>query len=581
MIEPLRNWLARPYRIVAGCALLSGIAVGTIDDLRHLAFAGLASLLPTASEQTACVETYLDARGQKAPGSYLIILTDLVNDTDLTQTRLVDRTLRRLYGEDLGAAIQLEAIPCAIYVTSGNATERAEAARSLARSIADRAGADVVIWGEVIARDAEIALSMTHATDTAAGDYRVAESSLTTDFGEAIGALIAAKLLTQVTVTPEDSGNYLVTRMQRVLALTGPLVADPPDQMTAADHSALYDAHGQALYHIGLQSGDAAAMQQAVDAFRLALEDFPRQDSPLDWARVQGNLGIALRTLGAGQAGSANLEAAVAAFTAALEEQSPELVPLDWGITQNNLGSALASLGQRESGTERLEAAVVAFTQALTVRTRDSVPFSWAMTQNNLGVTLQILGDRDRNPARLEAAVAAFREALKEYTRDRVPLTWAATQNNLGNALLSLGMTEPGTARLYEAVTAFGEALKESRRDLVPLDWAMAQNNLGNALAAIGQREPGTKGFEDAAIAFDLALTERTRDKVPFDWAVTRMGQGLLDLDWFDKTAEGARLASARAHVLAAREVFVAAGAGHYVSRTDAILAQITDRETP
>lgn len=56
----------------------------------------------------------------------------------------------------------------------------------------------------------------------------------------------------------------------------------------------------------------------------------------------------------------ARLEEAVTAFRAALEEQTRERVPLKWAGTQSNLGVALKSLGLREIGTARLEEAVTA-----------------------------------------------------------------------------------------------------------------------------------------------------------------------------------------------------------------------------
>jgi tetratricopeptide (TPR) repeat protein len=103
---------------------------------------------------------------------------------------------------------------------------------------------------------------------------------------------------------------------------------------------------------------------------------------------TQNNLGGALTTLGERESGTARLEEAVAAYRAALEERTRERVPLQWAMTQNNLGNALETLGERESGTARLEEAVAAYRAALEERTRERVPLDWAMTQNNLGNAL-------------------------------------------------------------------------------------------------------------------------------------------------------------------------------------------------
>jgi tetratricopeptide (TPR) repeat protein len=91
---------------------------------------------------------------------------------------------------------------------------------------------------------------------------------------------------------------------------------------------------------------------------------------PLDWAVTQNNLGNALERLGERESGTARLEEAVTAYRAALEESTRDRVPLDWAMTQMNLGNALLTLGERESGRawlEALEAAVAAWEACLTV----------------------------------------------------------------------------------------------------------------------------------------------------------------------------------------------------------------------
>jgi tetratricopeptide (TPR) repeat protein len=88
---------------------------------------------------------------------------------------------------------------------------------------------------------------------------------------------------------------------------------------------------------------------------------------PLEWATTQNSLGNALLWLGQQEDGRARLEEAVAAYRAALEERTRERVPLDWAAIQNNLGLALQKLGERESATPRLEEAVAAWESCLTV----------------------------------------------------------------------------------------------------------------------------------------------------------------------------------------------------------------------
>ena len=62
--------------------------------------------------------------------------------------------------------------------------------------------------------------------------------------------------------------------------------------------------------------------------------------------------------------GTERLEQAVAAYRAALEEWTRERVPLDWAATQTNLGTALASLGERVQREDFLSDALQAIRQA-------------------------------------------------------------------------------------------------------------------------------------------------------------------------------------------------------------------------
>ena len=100
--------------------------------------------------------------------------------------------------------------------------------------------------------------------------------------------------------------------------------------------------------------------------------------------------------LGKRESGSERLEQAVEAYRAALEVHTRERAPIDWASTQNNIGVALQALGEREGGTERLERAVEAYSAALEVRARERHPLDWASTQNNLGNALWTLGKRGK-----------------------------------------------------------------------------------------------------------------------------------------------------------------------------------------
>ena len=109
---------------------------------------------------------------------------------------------------------------------------------------------------------------------------------------------------------------------------------------------------------------------------------------------TQQNLGIALQTLGDARERTARLEEAVAAYRAALEERTRARVPLEWARTQMNLGTRSRHSATRESGTARLEEAVAAYRAALEEWTPERVPRWHEFTQRNLARALAELQRR-------------------------------------------------------------------------------------------------------------------------------------------------------------------------------------------
>jgi tetratricopeptide (TPR) repeat protein len=152
--------------------------------------------------------------------------------------------------------------------------------------------------------------------------------------------------------------------------------------------------------NLGTRAGDTDALQDAVTAYRAALEVRTREASPMDWATTQNNLGNALADLGARAGDTDALQDAVTAYRAALEVYTREASPMDWAMTQNNLGTALQTLGARAGDTDALQDAVTAYRAALEVRTREASPMDWAMTQNNLGNALQTSAPARATPTR-------------------------------------------------------------------------------------------------------------------------------------------------------------------------------------
>ena len=120
------------------------------------------------------------------------------------------------------------------------------------------------------------------------------------------------------------------------------------------------------FYVKGRDKGLNAHLVVSIEIARLIVDRARNSD---ERGAAANDLAVSLAALGERESGTARLEEAVAAYRAALEEYTRERVPLDWAAVQNNLGNAVTRLGERESGTARLEEAVAAWNACLAVTT--------------------------------------------------------------------------------------------------------------------------------------------------------------------------------------------------------------------
>ena len=485
----------------------------------------LKEYLPGPKRVMLSIQNFLRTPAQGAGDRFRIVLCWLENDPDGDNTAHVEEAFASVEGATLVRSAR-------IVRASGAAVDWREAMQRDARSVLDDWNADLAVVGLV--KQSGEALSLWFVPRSGEGSlgrgdnpYELDRATLGPDFHEDLGAELTAVALVAVAPLADAAtrGQVLDRGLREAIEKLTALLSRPT-AIKPALRARLQLSCGSALQILGARERGTERLEQAVAWYQDALEEYPRERAPLDWALTQHRLGNALQLLGARERGTERLEQAVATYHGALEERTRERMPLDWAATLTSLGAALHILGQRESGTERLQQAVGTYRTALEEYTRQRVPLNWAMTQNNLGNALGSLAEREGGTERLEQAVGAFRTALEERTRERVPLDWAATQNNLGNALEILGKREKNIGRLNQAVDAFRAALEVYTRDRVPLHWAITQNNLGNALATLGQLESGTERLAQAVVAYRAALEERTRERLPLDWATTQNNLG-------------------------------------------------------
>jgi tetratricopeptide (TPR) repeat protein len=467
---------------------------------------------------------------------FAILVAGLDGDANGSQTNHIVAGLEKQLLPPGEACLRVLSYSEVLAVGSGERTPAMAAAEARGRDWLEQEGADLLLWGEAGENGLlRLRFLQPEGDGGPTGPYALnAELELPQNFGEDGAVAIAALAATAILQVREGSGETLAPLIEAVLERLRPLAENPPASFGGAVRAELWHAYGAGQLCLAQKHGDPSRFVLAAAYFRKALEEWPRERAPLEWAKAQNNLGTALSALGMRESGTELLQAAANAFGDALQEWTRERAPLAWASVYSNLGAVLASLGERGdgNGAERFHQAAEACRRALKEQTRKRVPLQWASTQINLGNALAAIGEREDRTAYIGQAIQAFRDALKGATRERAPLRWAAAQNSLGTALASLGERKGSARRLYQATEAYSETLKEWTRERAPAEWAGVYNNLGSALTALGDLKNSVPLIEKAAAAFRKALEVWTRESDPLNWAMAQnnLGNALLRL---------------------------------------------------
>ena len=295
-----------------------------------------------------------------------------------------------------------------------------------------------------------------------------------------------------------------------------------PLQWAAAQHGL-----GNALWILGIREPQPELLRQSIEAFKLALQERTRKKQPLEWAETQNNLGRALRNLAQAEGNINGLTLAIDAFNLALEERQRENLPLKWAETTLNLGNAIWKLSEAQEGVELVEEAIETIRQAEQEFSRERSPFGWAKAQVNLALANFTLGERTNDAEFFRKSVEAFREAEKEYTRDRMPIHWAEARTNIGVGLQRIGLLESNANLLEQSIIAHEAALEVLTFERAPGGWARVQSNLGAALRSLGKFEEDLDAHYRAVDAYNEAMRVRKREVLPQQWAYSQEGLGL------------------------------------------------------
>ena len=190
------------------------------------------------------------------------------------------------------------------------------------------------------------------------------------------------------------------------------------------------------------------------------------------------------------------LEQAVAAYRAALEVYTREQLPQQWALTQNNLGLALKDLGERSSVEESgkyLEQAVAAYRAALEVYTREQLPQHWANDAEQSGVRAQqpwVTQQRGKERKIPGASRSRSPRRSWKFIRASSCRSIGQREKNLGIVLRNLGKRSSGTEGIrhfQESVVAFENALTVLTPEYYPAQNEIVQSNLEKSKNSCGK----------------------------------------------------------------------------------------------
>ncbi|MFZ5930717.1 MAG: tetratricopeptide repeat protein [Pseudomonadota bacterium] len=455
-----------------------------------------------------------------------------------------------------------------------------------ARNYLEESAASVLIWGRVLRLDGkkipQLYITCSQGGTASPKQYAIEstqEFRLPPLFWMDMAYVLRFLIFSFDDRLNEDRGHFVADRLPEHINRVRYLMTASSDKLAwdSDTRGSIFVMLASALRILGDQTGKNQPLEEAIEFYRAAIIEAPRECTPLRWAMLHINIGVTLQLLGARGSGTEKLEQSVEAYRTALLEITQERIPFAWAVTQNNLGNSLHALGEHVKGTEYFKQAVEAFGETLKVWTREQNPLDWAGTQNNLGNALLAIGERESSLDSMKSAVAAYQNTLMEWTRELVPLEWAMTQNNLGNASLLIGQREADTIQLEQAVVAYNNSLLERTRDRSPFDWALTMTNLGNALKALGELVRGIEFLTQATVIYGKVLNVFTREVFPLQWAVIQ--NNLANTFWImgERENRTTLLEQAAAAYGKALEVFHEAGATHYTEISQRSLTRVTE----
>ena len=162
------------------------------------------------------------------------------------------------------------------FVDLGSRTERQLAAERQARARLEDKNGDVLIFGEVAEANRRLRLRFVARHEMLAGgparSYALEVAELPKDFGEDFNAALLAWVAVSVAPATEQAGQYVADLLKPAAEKLKHLCTQTPAGLDADQRGSLVHSFALAASVLGEQTGEGNWLEQAVAAYRAALE---------------------------------------------------------------------------------------------------------------------------------------------------------------------------------------------------------------------------------------------------------------------------------------------------------------------
>lgn len=445
------------------------------DNFRRLMGGGRSTATPAPARRAA------------AGGPVRLLLAPIVGD----ESGAAQHHLHQALAGRSSLTVALHPRPVA---TGSETATRIATAAQAGRNALDKAGAEVLLWGEM----GRGVLRLRFVTSPAPMEFGSGAplpvehldlpADVTDEQADVLELLVLASARPaddEIRKARADSFRAANTAGMRVLARNGL----PQGCMPAATAWL-----GNLALHPTLR-GNMADVETAAKHYRSALGHGAEVLGEPMVAGIRCHLAAALAAVAAEGRDSTGMEEAATMAQAASAIITRETLPEEYAAIQALLGWIYQRRGQLDNRTAHLREAVQAYQLACSVWTKASQPGRWAEMQVNVGRLLTTLGEFTHTAEFLDQAVGVFQGVAGVYGRAKAPVFWANIQNNIGAALFAKSKRTNNPADLNAAAAAYREAVAVFEEHKVTRNAQIAKKNL-HRVERLVQMRAGDAGAE-------------------------------------------------------------------------------------